>query len=82
MAQGSGAVSSHQMTTVLWSIDQEGFFCLFVFVFPPSRSKAFGGTLALLLATNAKWVIIGLRSSWDVSGAAGRKAGSGTEMTN
>lgn len=55
---------------------------MFVFVFPPSRSKAFGGTLALLLATNAKWVIIGLRSSWDVSGAAGRKAGSGTEMTN
>lgn len=42
-----------------------------------TKEQSLSGTLALLSASNAKWEIIGLRSSWDISGAAGRKAGIG-----
>lgn len=48
-----------------------------VFFFPITEEQSLLGTLALLSASNAKWEIIGLRCSWDISGAVGRKAGIG-----
>ena len=50
---------------------------VFFFFFPNTKKQSLLGTLALFSASNAKWEIIGLTSSWDISGASGRKAGIG-----